>query len=59
MLGTVSGLAREPFLEGEERPDLDLPRVVCEYVDVDRTRPGYPLRVPRVVPPSGVPLYNP
>ena len=25
----------------------------------DRTRPGYPSRVPRVVPPSGVPLYNP
>ena len=24
----------------------------------DRTRPGYPSRVPRVVPPSGVPLYN-
>ena len=21
-------------LEGEERPDLDLPRVVCDYVDV-------------------------
>ena len=21
-------------LEDEERPDLDLPRVVCEYVDV-------------------------
>ena len=27
---------------------------------IDRTRPGYPSRVPRlVVPPSGVPLYNP
>ena len=26
---------------------------------VDRTRPGYPSRVPQVVPPSGVPLYNP
>ena len=25
----------------------------------DRTRPGYPSRVPRVVPPSEVPLYNP
>ena len=24
----------------------------------DRTRPGYPSRVPRVVSPSGVPLYN-
>ena len=34
MSGTVSGLASEAFLEDEERPDLDLPRVVCEYVDV-------------------------
>ena len=25
----------------------------------DRIRPGYPSRVPRVVPPSRVPLYNP
>ena len=25
----------------------------------DRTRPGYPSRVPQVVPPSEVPLYNP
>ena len=25
----------------------------------DRTRPGYPSKVSRVVPPSGVPLYNP
>ena len=25
---------------------------------VDRTRPRCPSRVPRVVPPSGVPLYN-
>ena len=24
----------------------------------DRTHPGYPSRVPRVVPPSEVPLYN-
>ena len=30
----ISGLASEPYLEDEERPDLDLPRVVCEYVDV-------------------------
>ena len=34
MSGTVSGLASELTLEDEERPDLDLPRVVCEYVDV-------------------------
>ena len=26
---------------------------------VDRTRPGYPPRISRVVPPSEVPLYNP
>ena len=25
----------------------------------DRTRPGYPSKVPRVVPPSEVSLYNP
>ena len=25
---------------------------------IDRTRSGYPSRVPRVVSPSGVPLYN-
>ena len=25
----------------------------------DRTRPGYPSRIPWVVPPSGVPLYDP
>ena len=25
----------------------------------NRTRSGYPSRVPRVVPPSEVPLYNP
>ena len=25
----------------------------------DRTRPGYPPRIPRVVPPNEVPLYNP
>ena len=33
MSGTVSGLASEPYPGGRERPDLDLPRVVCEYVD--------------------------
>ena len=26
---------------------------------IDRTRPGYPSRISRVVPPSEVPLYNP
>ena len=32
--GTVGGLATSLTLEDEVRPDLDLPRVVCEYVDV-------------------------
>ena len=34
MLGTVSGLASEPYLRGRGETDLDLPRVVCERVDV-------------------------
>ena len=34
MSGTVNGLAREPYPRGRGEPDLDLPRVVCEYVDV-------------------------
>ena len=31
--------------------------VPCKAAD-DKTQPGYPSRVPRVVSPSGVPLYN-
>ena len=34
MSGTVDGLASEPYPGGRGRPDLDLPPVVCEYVDV-------------------------
>ena len=34
MSRTVSGLAIEPYPRGKEKPDLDLPRVMCEYVDV-------------------------
>ena len=34
MSGTVSGLASEPYLRGRGETDLDLPRVVCECVDV-------------------------
>ena len=34
MSGTVSGLASEHTLKDEERPDVDLPRVVYEYVDL-------------------------
>ena len=32
--GTVSGLASEPYPRGRAETDLDLPRVVCECVDV-------------------------
>ena len=31
----------------------------ADWAGDDRTRPRYPSRVPRVVPPSEVPLYNP
>ena len=34
------------------------PRFTSRFWSSDRTRPGYPSRVPWVVPPSGVPLYN-
>ena len=35
------------------------PSHVMETPEIDdKTRPGYPSRVPRLVPPSGVPLYN-
>ena len=33
-LGQLAGWLASLTLEDEERPDLDLPRVVCEYVDV-------------------------
>ena len=32
--GQLAGWLASLSLENEERPDLDLPRVVCEYVDV-------------------------
>ena len=32
--GQLAGWLVSLTLEDEERPDLDLPRVVCEYVDV-------------------------
>ena len=32
--GLLAGWLASLTLEDEERPDLDLPRVVCEYVDV-------------------------
>ena len=31
--GGGGGLARERYPRDEVRPDLDLPRVVCEFVD--------------------------
>ena len=34
MSGTVSRLASEPYPRGRGETDLDLPRVVCECVDV-------------------------
>ena len=44
--------SREPATPVEARsPSLP-------YAPNNRTRPGYPSRVPRVVPTSGVPLYN-
>ena len=39
-----------------EQAILNLSKVVGNF---DKTRPGYPSKVSRVVPPSGVPLYNP
>ena len=55
MSRTVDGLASEPYLEDEERPDLDLPRVVCEYVDVFPDElPGLP---PQRVVDFGIELH--
>ena len=34
MQGQLAGWLASLTLKDEERPDLDLPRVVCEYVDV-------------------------
>ena len=42
--GQLAGWLASLTLEDEERPDLDLPRVVCEYVDV------FPDEVPRLPP---------
>ena len=41
--GQLAGWLVSLTLEDEERPDLDLPRVVCEYVDVfPDEQPGLP-----------------
>ena len=42
--GQLAGWLASLTLEEEERPDLDLPRVVCEYVDV------FPYELPRLPP---------
>ena len=34
-------MVSEPYPKDEERPDLDLPRVVCEYVDVFPDEPTW------------------
>ena len=44
MNGQLTGWLASLTLENEERPDLDLPRVVCEYVDV------FPDELPRLPP---------
>ena len=55
MSRTVSGLASEPYPEDEERPDLDLPQVVCYYVDVFPDElPGLP---PQRVVDFGIELH--
>ena len=43
--GQLAGWLANLILEDEVRPDLDLPRVVCEYVDV-----FFPDELPRLPP---------
>ena len=53
--GQLTGWLASLTLEDEERPDLDLPRVVCEYVDVFPDElPGLP---PRRVVDFGIELH--
>ena len=41
--GQLAGWIESLTLKDEERPDLDLPRIVCEYVDVfSDVLPGLP-----------------
>ena len=55
MSGTVNGLLASLTLEEEERQDLDLPRVICEYVDVfPNELPGLP---PQRVVDFGIELH--
>ena len=53
--GQLAGWLASHNLEDEERPDLDLPRVVCEYVDVFPDElPGLP---PQRVVDFGIELH--
>ena len=53
--GQLAGWLASLTLEDEERPDLDLPRVVCEYVDVFPDElPGLP---PQKVVDFGIELH--
>ena len=53
--GQLAGWLASLTLEDEERPDLDLPRVVCEFVDVFPDElPGLP---PRRVVDFGIELH--
>ena len=53
--GQLAGWLASLTLEDEERPDLDLPRVVCEYVDVfPHELPGLP---PQRVVDFGIELH--
>ena len=53
--GQLAGWLANLTLEDEERPDLDLPRVVCEYVDVFSDElPGLP---PQRVVDFGIELH--
>ena len=53
--GQLAGWLESLTLEDEERPDLDLPRLVCEYVDVfPNELPGLP---PQRVVDFGIELH--
>ena len=53
--GQLAGWLASLTLEDEERPDLDLPRIVCEYVDVFSDElPGLP---PQRVVDFGIELH--
>ena len=54
--GQLAGWLASLTLADKVRPDLDLPRVVCDYEDVCPDElPGYPLTHPHPLPAAGVP----